>query len=413
MKTFGQEQCPHPKLIRGALLWPSDDLSTCTLIEDGAALIDGDGSLGATGSYEEVAKQNPDAVEEDVKGVIAPAFADLHLHWVQHHVRGRFQDDLLKWLGESIYPAEAELLDPKERRQAANAFWSALTSAGTLCAGIYGSSFEESVDDCLSQAKGIHVCGQAIMTTNSPPSLQRDPQESFEDVKRSHAKWGGGGAVAPRFALSVGEELMAILGAYAQEHGLVVQTHLAENLQEVDAVCKMFPARKNYTDVYDHAGLLGEKTILAHCIHLNEEEWDLIASRNSIVAHCPSSNLALNSGRMDLGQARKRGIDWVLASDIGAGPDLCQFDVMRAFLEIHRGKCEVSAGEAFAHASVCAVPSRLTGSKTPACLMVLKEVDASTDAEGYLLDLINAYKGESSDLIRGVQFGGNWLVGPL
>jgi len=412
MKSYGLERAESARLLCGRVLWPQTDLNNTTLYEDFALAISAEGKLLARGPIAEMSAQYPDAIREDVSGIIAPAFADMHLHWVQHQVMGEFGGALLPWLHGNIFPAEARLLEPNARAKAADAFWHDMLACGTLAASIYATSAEASVDACLQRAVGVHLCGDSLMTIDCEPPLCRDPEETLAGIKRLHERWGEGYVVTPRFALSVSEELMGLAGAYARQHCLTVQTHLSENPDEISAVRERFPNAASYAEVYERAGLLHERCILAHCIHLDLDEWQLLAERKCLIAHCPSSNIALGSGRMDLEQVRSSGVDWVLATDIGAGPDLSQFDTMRAFIEQHHNHCTVSLGEAFARASVCALPERFQPSGgMPACLIELADVPGN-DAATVLTALIDRYASaplQRSNVVRGAMLGAKWV----
>jgi guanine deaminase len=125
--------------------------------------------------------------------------------------------------------------------------------------------------------------------------------------------------VVPRFALSCSGALLRGAAELAARHGLLVQTHLSENRDELRATAAAFPDLPDYLAVYEHHGLVGARTILAHCIWLSDGEWDRVAARGAAVAHCPDSNFFLGSGCMPLAKAAARGIPIGLGTDMGAG----------------------------------------------------------------------------------------------
>jgi guanine deaminase len=129
-------------------------------------------------------------------------------------------------------------------------------------------------------------------------------------------------------------------------------THLAESPEEVAAVRALFPDHRSYTEVYADHGLLTPRTIVAHTVHLAEEEWRILARAGCGVAHCPTANLALGSGRMPLARLRERGVRYALGTDVGAGPSLSLWHVIDAFLRVHRGQAEVTPAEALYRATV-------------------------------------------------------------
>jgi guanine deaminase len=174
---------------------------------------------------------------------------------------------------------------------------------------------------------------------------------------------------------------------------------LSENLDEVAWVRALFADSLDYTDVYDRAGLLGPRTVMAHGIHLSDRELARLAATGTWIAHCPTSNEALASGRMPLERLRAAGVAWVLATDIGAGPKLSMLDAMRAFVEVHRGHAEALATEVLARGT--AIPGRflaqlqsdLAGLGTfeagaPAHIVALPRPSGALDAEALLQALL-------------------------
>lgn len=126
--------------------------------------------------------------------------------------------------------------------------------------------------------------------------------------------------LTPRFAPSCSRELMKGLATESRSRGhLHIQTHLSENESEIDWVKSLFPECKSYTDVYDSCGLLHNKTILAHCIHLSDEEARTIQKRGSGISHCPISNSSITSGECRVRWLLDQGIDVGLGTDVSGG----------------------------------------------------------------------------------------------
>lgn len=274
-------------------------------------------------------------------GLILPAFADWHFHWVQMGIAGRHVDSagrtrpLLEWLTEVAWPEEARFADPGHSAAALPGALDALAAAGTAAGAAWASPHAGSASVFLSAAPAGFLCGPAVMTAGPPAGLARPLDVWLAELDELHRRHGGRLVVTPRFALSTDAAGLAALGAFARERGLVVQTHLAENEAEVRAVRARFPGASDYTDVYDRAGLLGPRTLLAHAVHVSDRELAAIAAAGSVVVHCPTSNAALGSGRMPLERLRAAGVRWVLGSDVGAGPALPMLDVMAAAADIH------------------------------------------------------------------------------
>ena len=287
-----------------------------------------------------------------VEGILTPAFCDWHFHWVQHRVMGRKGKSLLGWLAEEAWPEETRFADPGFAGVAAEGFARKQAQAGTLAGSCWGSPHAASLRAAREAGVRYSLIGPAIMTRGEPESLRRPLEEVLAELKQLQVEFEEQLAVSPRYALSVDMHTMKELRDFAWDYTLWVQTHLAESADEVAEVARAFPGVKSYTDLYDGAGLLTPRTLLAHCVHLDDIEWRLIKQRGCIVVHCPTSNEALGSGRMKLEKVRALDIPWVLGTDIGAGPNLCMLDVIETVTRIHDWSAPVSTLEAFFRATV-------------------------------------------------------------
>ncbi|AOV17997.1 guanine deaminase [Acidihalobacter aeolianus] len=312
-----------------------------------------DGRIEAAGDFDAVMVLGEAAVES-LDGVLVPGFADVHIHWVQFPVRGAFEEELMPWLREYIWPEEMRYADQDFARAAAQRFFAATVRAGTVM-GMSYSSVHAAATHIADEARvGDWMVGDVVMEHGAPEALTR---ASVHDAAELNARAAGIGpdryVVTPRFALNCTPALMAALGDFARAGGYRVQTHLSESPGEIREVLREFPDAEDYTDVYDRAGLLGPRSVLGHCIHLSPREWSVLRARGSWIAHCPSSNEALDSGRMDLDTVRRLDIPYALASDVGAGSSHSLLHVMQRFLEIHRAAgVEVSATEALYRATL-------------------------------------------------------------
>ncbi len=285
-------------------------------------------------------------------GIITPAFADWHFHWVQHRVAGVRDKPLLQWLREDAWPEEQRFNDRAFADVAAEGFAKAQIAAGTLTGGLWGSSHPDSVRAAKDAGVRFALGGPALMTKGETDALLRPREQAIDDLKDLYPTFEKSLAVAPRFALSCSAGDLAAFGEHAFDYSLWVQTHLAENEAEVALVREKFPDCAGYLDVYDRAGLVTPRTLLAHCVHLSDDEWRTIKQRGAIVVHCPTSNEALASGRMPLEKVRAQDIPWVLGTDIGAGPDPCMLDVIESVTRIHDWNAPVTFVEAFFRATV-------------------------------------------------------------
>lgn len=274
--------------------------------------------------------------------VVLPGMVDLHLHLPQLPNAGLGAGlDLLTWLDRYIFPLERDFDRSAAERLAPMAF-QAMAAAGTTTALMYGAVFEPSLDAAFeaAEAHGIRaVIGKVMMDRlRYDPSLaeadvlETSLRQSADLIERWHGRDNGRlrYAVTPRFAVSCSADMLRESAALAARTGAYWQTHLAEDRNEIAEVHRLFPNALDYTDVYDRAGGLGARTVMAHAIHLSDREIGRLADTQTRIAHCPSSNLFLASGTMRLGRYLDAGLVVGLGSDVSAGPDLSLFGVMRA-----------------------------------------------------------------------------------
>lgn len=274
--------------------------------------------------------------------LICPGFIDAHLHIPQFDAVGCDGMGLLEWLDRVIYPAE-RWFGAGAARAVTGLALRRLITEGTLGFAGYLTSHGEATREAISvlESSGVRcVVGRVAMDREAPDDLTREDRERARMTPRPSpiAPPSRSGRVEisanPRFALACSHELLAEIGWLRRERSdLVVQTHLAESIPETTRACEWFPGAANYTDIYDRAGLLGPRTILAHCCHLSDGEWSRIASSGSVVAHCPTANVFLQSGLFDLGAARRHGVRLALGSDVAAGSDIAMPRVARAMIE--------------------------------------------------------------------------------
>jgi guanine deaminase len=216
-----------------------------------------------------------------------------------------------------------------------------MASLGTTTVVLHGAAWAPSLDETFraAEAHGIRlVAGRVMMDRityrDTPPDrrLALELGESATLCERWHGRDDGrlSYAFTPRFAVSCSDDLLRESASLAKAAGAYWQTHLSEDPGELAEVAELFPAARDYLDVYDRAGGLGPRAILAHAIHLSEREIGRLAETGSVVAHCPESNLFLGSGVMPLARYRDAGVVVGLGSDVAAGPTLSLFSVMRA-----------------------------------------------------------------------------------
>ena len=317
---------------------------------DGALIIDG-GLIAEVGDYASLSRKpraQPVRWRHTPRSAIFPGLIDLHAHVPQYPAVARGGGDLLPWLRQHIFPLEREFTGAKGRREA-GAFFSELARHGTTTAMLYTAVFEDSCEAAFhaAAASGLRIImGKMMMDVGSYGQLQptKIASISLHESERLCKTWHGaaGGlieyAFSPRFAVACSEKLMRTAAELAAKYGAYIQTHLAENLEEIEKVKHQFPAAYDYTDVYEKCGLLTPRTVLGHCLHLSDRERAAIAAAGASVAHCPTANLFLRSGILPLEKIRAAGLRVGLGSDVAAGPELNMWQVMRSAIESQKAR---------------------------------------------------------------------------
>lgn len=274
--------------------------------------------------------------------VVLPGMVDLHAHLPQLANAGLGAGlDLLTWLERYIFPLERRFDDAEDAARLAPAAFRTFAAAGTTTILAYGAVYKASMEGAFraAEAHGIRaILGKVMMdritydeTINRSTILDRSIRESEELIADWHGADDGrlGYAVTPRFAVSCTAELLRESAALAARTGTWWQTHVSEDPHETAEVARLFPEARDYVDVYDRAGGLGARTILAHAIHLSSRELARLVETDTRIAHCPSSNLFLASGIMPLARYREAGLGVGLGSDVAGGPDPSLFSVMQ------------------------------------------------------------------------------------
>ncbi len=336
--------------IRGWLIDAPDYDGALRSWSDGALIIDG-GLIAEVGDYDSLSKKprsQPVRWLHSNRVAIFPGLIDLHSHIPQYPAVARGESSLLPWLRQHIFPLEREFTGPRGRREAA-AFFAELARQGTTTAMLYSAIFEDSCEAAFDAAakSGLRVImGKMMMDVGSYGALQPSKilSISLHESERLCKTWHGAAdglieyAVSPRFAVSCSEKLMRAAAELAAKYHTYIQTHLAENTEEIEKVKHLFPWAADYTDVYDQCGLLTPRTVLGHCIHLSPREREAIAAQNAAIAHCPTANLFLRSGIMPLDAMRAAGLKIGLGTDVAAGPELNLWRVMRATIESQQAR---------------------------------------------------------------------------
>lgn len=340
------------KLIIGSILNPLNDKKS-EYFPEGAMVLKSKRINGAEsfvianiGKLKDISKLYSSYDEViDLRGeLIMPGFFDMHFHWVQDDVRMMPKANLLEWLDKYTFPTERKYEDKNYAKEKAEFFFKRLTKTGTLGGAVYSSIHEHAVNYAFKYALGDFVIGNVLMTINSPDFLTQKKSNAIKLANKLSGKYKEKYALTPRFAIATDPETMKETAKVAKKNKSFLQTHLSETPNEIDFVksiykeIKGFEKVKSYTEIYKKVGMLSSKTIMGHGIHLDKSELELLSKSKTSIAHCPTSNaphkeLGLGSGLFDFKRIEKANIRWALASDIGGGPYVSMFDVMRSFVD--------------------------------------------------------------------------------
>ncbi|MFL6601668.1 MAG: guanine deaminase [Steroidobacteraceae bacterium] len=319
-----------------------DDPSSFEFLEDGL-LVTRAGRVDAIGPAHELLPNLPTDVEIVSHGdaLLIPGFIDAHIHYPQTDVIGSGGRQLLDWLEDYTFPTERRFSDPVYAREVAEFFLDELVRNGTTTAMVFCTVHRASVDAFFQSAaaRGMRmVAGKVLMDRNCPEYLRDSVSTGERDSRALLEKWHGrerlSYAITPRFAVTSSEAQLESAGQLAKAFpDALVQTHVAENLAEIAWVKQLFPQARSYLDVYDHYGLLRERAIYAHCIHLDHTDRARIAQSGASAAFCPSSNLHLGSGLFDIAAADDAGMPFSIATDVGGGSS---FSMLRTLGDAYR-----------------------------------------------------------------------------
>ncbi|MBO6891361.1 MAG: guanine deaminase [Roseibium sp.] len=383
------------KILRGRLLTfndapkGADDWDSYSYEEDGALLIS-NGKIEERGPYSVVASNAPTGTEiiDHRPHLIVPGFIDTHIHFPQAQVIASWADQLLDWLNDYTFPAELKFADKTHGKRIAKEFFDALLSHGTTTAVAYCSSHPNSVDAYFEEAEArdmLMIGGKTMMDRNAPADLCDTAQNSYDDSKKLLEKWHGRGrahyAVTPRFAITSTPAQLEAAGSLLNEHpGVHLQTHINENHNEISLTKELFPEAADYLGVYEGFGLLGPRSLLGHCIHMNERELGVMRETGSVAVFCPTSNLFLGSGLFDKARLEASGIRTAIATDVGGGTNysmLRTLDEGYKVLQLQRQRL---------HPLTCFYWATLGNAKALSLSDWIGTLDAGTDADVVVLD---------------------------
>lgn len=298
-------------------------------VPDGLLIVE-NGIVKAIGPYEQLKERYAGIPITDYPGmVMMPGFIDLHVHFPQTEMIAAYGEQLLQWLTQYTFPTESKFQDRTYARNVAAIFLDELLRNGTTTALVFATVHPESVDEFFQEASRRNlrmIAGKVMMDRNAPDNLVDTAESSYAQTKQLIQKWHRNGrllyAVTPRFAVTSTDAQLRAAGKLLTEFpDVYLHTHLSENVDEVALVRALFPDCKGYLDVYDQAGLVGDRSVFAHGVQLTDAEFQRLSAAQSAIAFCPTSNLFLGSGLFRLEQAKSvtHPVKVGLGTDVGAG----------------------------------------------------------------------------------------------
>lgn len=341
------------KAYRASLLWfaPHREGPVHALFEEDGLLVVGPDARGmqvvqAIGPWREVAPQYPGVPVEHLPGrIIAPGFVDLHVHFPQTNVIGSPAEGLLPWLENYTFPEEKRFETQEYSAQAATFFIAELLRNGVTTALTFATSHPASVNALFAEAQARRmrlITGLCLMDRHAPPGLLNQAasdggrdgtEQSLLDSEALLQAWHGqdrlGYAITPRFAPTSTDAQLRGAGELAARYPDVwIQSHVAENKDEIAWARELFPASRSYLATYADFGLMRRRAVYAHCIHFDDDDRALMRDTGAAAAISPTSNLFLGSGFFDYAGADRVGFQYGLASDVGGGTSFSPFHTM-------------------------------------------------------------------------------------
>jgi guanine deaminase len=311
----------------------------------GAVAIDG-GHILAVGAADEIVIPEGAKIIDYGDGLIMAGFVDAHLHFPQTGIIASWGKRLIDWLNSYTFPEEARLADPEYATEIATRYFDLALSNGTTTSLSYATIHPSSVDAYFNEAKsrGLRaLAGKTCMDRNAPGNLRDTAQSAYDDSKALLEKWHGvdrlGYVVTPRFSPTSTPEQLSALGALWAEHpDCLMQTHISEQHEEIAWVHDLFPDARDYLDTYEAHGLLGERAVFGHAIHLTDREEARLKEVGAGLVHCPTSNTFIGSGIFETARMKAQGQRVGLATDTGGGSSFSMLRTMAAAYELSQLK---------------------------------------------------------------------------
>jgi guanine deaminase len=315
----------------------------CVRVNTQGAVALAQGRIIEVGDADRLRMAHPDARVADYgSGLVCPGFVDAHVHYPQTAIIASWGKQLIDWLNTYTFPEEMRLADPVYADEIAARYLDLVLSYGTTTVCSYATIHPTSVNAFFKAAanRGMRtVAGKTCMDRNAPEGLCDTAQSAYDDSKALIAAWHGKGraeyAITPRFSpTSTPEQLHALGALWSEQPTCLMQTHMSEQIPEIEWVRGLFPEARDYLDTYEAHGLLGARGVYGHAIHLEPREIDRLAETGAALVHCPTSNSFIGSGLMDVAGLAARNIPIGLATDTGGGSSFSMLRTMAAAYEI-------------------------------------------------------------------------------
>ncbi|TCP62960.1 guanine deaminase [Rhodovulum bhavnagarense] len=320
----------------------TEGVAAARIERQGSVLISG-GRIIGHGPAAALRAAHPDARLTDMSGhLISAGFVDAHAHMPQTAIIASWGKRLIDWLNDYTFPEEMRFGDRAYAEEIANRYLDLLLAHGTTSVASFCTTHPASVEALFAaaEARGMRVAGgKTCMDRNAPEGLIDTAQRAHEESAALIARWHKRGraiyAITPRFApTSTPEQLEALGALWAAHPDCLMQTHLCEQLEELDWVRALYPQARDYLDVYERAGLTGPGALFGHAIHLTGRERQHLRESGSSLIHCPTSNTFIGSGLFDMAGLAADGQRIGLATDTGGGSSFSMLRTMAAAYEI-------------------------------------------------------------------------------
>ena len=308
----------------------------------GGVLIEA-GRILAQGPAADLRRHYPQAQVIDYGDkLIMAGFIDAHVHYPQTAIIASWGNRLIDWLNQYTFPEEMRFGDAAYAQHSAETYLDLALAHGTTSLASFCTIHPNSVEALFASAdaRGMAiVAGKTCMDRNAPEGLRDTAQSAYDQSKALLQTWHGQGraryAITPRFSPTSTPAQLTALGALWQEFpDCLMQTHLSEQGDEIAWVKDLFPNARDYLDTYEAFGLLGERGVYGHAIHLEPREIDRLKDVNAALVHCPTSNTFIGSGLFDMAGLKARGVSTGLATDTGGGSSFSMLRTMAAAYEV-------------------------------------------------------------------------------